>query len=112
MDILGGPACIKCQFTDARALQIDHIDGYGGIERQSVKSNWSIIHRIVKMNPEEARKQYQVLCANCNSIKRWDNKEWAYQKTAYEVATGTCISESKYVQSTSISIPIETAGTI
>ena len=66
---LGGK-CVKCDFSDWRALQIDHIKG-GGHE----KSNTATYYEILKMSETEARQKYQCLCANCNWIKRCDNKE-------------------------------------
>ena len=56
--------CRRCGFTDERVLHIDHIHGGGHKERQH-KSAQMIRDWIVK-NPEEARKKYQLLCANCN----------------------------------------------
>jgi len=45
VDSLGG-VCVRCGFSDIRALQIDHI-----------------------------KNKYQLLCANCNWIKRYEDKE-------------------------------------
>ena len=72
-DLLGGQFCKKCGFSDYRALQIDHILG-GGVK--SFKNNWRLrkpkyYFEVISKNPE----QYQVLCANCNWIKRFENNE-------------------------------------
>lgn len=65
---LGGK-CIKCGFSDERALQVDHIDGGGAQERK--KGNSSTFYlKILK-----GTKGYQLLCANCNWIKRVENHE-------------------------------------
>ena len=61
--ILGG-VCKKCGFSDVRALQIDHINGGG------VKELKKVIRSV--LNKEN---KYQLLCANCNWIKRVLNKE-------------------------------------
>jgi hypothetical protein len=67
---LGG-CCCKCGFSDWRALQIDHIHGNGFKEREH--RNSPKYYRKVLENPDE----YQLLCANCNWIKRYENNETA-----------------------------------
>lgn len=78
LDILGG-VCKECGFDDHRALQIDHINGDGAKDKKIVKSNyyWSVIE-----STRKKEKKYQVLCANCNWIKRFENKE-VTKKTFY-----------------------------
>ena len=67
-EILGGKRCVKCGYAkDTRALQIDHINGGGRKDRGS-KDMLVMLRRYVK-NPEQAKKQLQILCANCNVIK-------------------------------------------
>ena len=70
LEALGGK-CIKCGFSDWRALQIDHIDGMGKLERGR---EYSIQVKIIK-NPKESKKRYQLLCSNCNWIKRYEKNE-------------------------------------
>jgi len=70
-----GGKCCTCGFSDARALQIDHIDG-GGVKELKNKSGnrehyYSVVLRSLKAN----ERKYQVLCANCNWIKRHTNQE-------------------------------------
>ena len=70
--LLGG-VCIKCGFSDRRALQVDHIAGNGHKERLKLKTSSSLYRKILKMlHPE---KEYQLLCANCNWIKRVERGE-------------------------------------
>lgn len=69
-----GDKCVKCGFSDRRALQIDHIAGGGTYERRVLFKNgcnsyWAHILKDVSG-------KYQLLCANCNSIKRHENKEF------------------------------------
>lgn len=69
-EALGGAVCVKCGFTDTRALQIDHINGGGMKHSRSFSSN-KAYHHFVRENLN----MFQVLCANCNFIKRSENNE-------------------------------------
>jgi predicted Zn-ribbon and HTH transcriptional regulator len=77
-DILGSRVCVRCGYSDVRALQFDHINGNG---RKSLIQDFkqpSLRDKILNyyiMNPELAKKTFQVLCANCNWIKRHDKNE-------------------------------------
>lgn len=66
---LGGK-CIKCGFSDERALQIDHV--YGGGRKDRVGLSSSAFYK--KVLADTAGK-YQLLCSNCNWIKRVENDE-------------------------------------
>ncbi len=72
-----GGICCKCGFEDWRALQIDHING-GGLHDPLTKGHqlWKF-RKYLKENEEDARKKYQLLCANCNWIKKHENNETA-----------------------------------
>jgi hypothetical protein len=72
IELLGGK-CIRCGFSDIRALQIDHISGHGSKELHK-KGNITT-YRQYLASPGLAKSQLQVLCANCNWIKRAENKE-------------------------------------
>lgn len=74
MLMLMGGECIRCGFSDERALQIDHING-GGI-KDRVNLNTKDFHRKVLKSIKNKENKYQLLCANCNWIKRSENKEW------------------------------------
>lgn len=78
--ILGGK-CEKCGFSDIRALQIDHVNGGGKKEHDSL-GRYGIYKRAIEQAvlPRGLR-LYQVLCANCNWIKRAENNE---QKLTHE----------------------------
>lgn len=71
LEMIGGKICVKCGFLDVRALQIDHIHGGGTAESRSLGNK---LFRRVIADPERCSK-YQVLCANCNWIKRSENNE-------------------------------------
>lgn len=66
---LGGHCC-RCGFTDLRALQIDHPNGGGRVDRQLVGAGTIFLSRVIA-NPDH----YQLLCANCNWIKKFEDKE-------------------------------------
>lgn len=67
-----GKKCNLCGFDDVRALQVDHINGGGSKERKNTTRNLNavIIESIIKKE-----NRYQLLCANCNWIKRSINNE-------------------------------------
>jgi hypothetical protein len=73
---LGGK-CVRCGFTDPRALQIDHVRGDGwqeprvGTQRRKGGGGAPYYRRVVA----DTTGRYQLLCANCNWIKRVENKE-------------------------------------
>jgi hypothetical protein len=62
--------CAKCGFNDVRAIQIDHINGGGVAHFKSSISSTSYYSSMLY-----ELEKYQLLCANCNSIKRYENKE-------------------------------------
>jgi len=64
-----GNRCIQCGFDDVRALQIDHVHGGGSQERSTLTVTQ--FYSRVREYPED----YQLLCANCNWIKRAENGE-------------------------------------
>ena len=59
---------------DLRCLHVDHKDGYGNEDRRRFKNNYTM-YGYYNRNREEAVVKLQLLCANCNYIKRHDNKE-------------------------------------
>src|SRR5262245_12786328 len=66
---LGGK-CVRCDTTDTTILQIDHVRGDGAAERSDGIYAYALYRRIMANQG-----QYQLLCANCNSRKRIENKE-------------------------------------
>lgn len=72
MEILGFKCC-RCDFTDLRALQIDHINSNGHEERRN--RGTESYYRFILNKVLQGSKDYQILCANCNWIKRSENKE-------------------------------------
>lgn len=73
-DLLGDK-CIRCGFTDRRALQVDHINGDANVDRARFGVSTSIKYTYYLKNKDEAKERLQILCANCNWIKRNENNE-------------------------------------
>lgn len=66
LKLLGGK-CVNCGLTDIRVLQVDHIKPVGQKNRlQQLELKKDILKNSTN---------YQLLCANCNWIKRYDNNE-------------------------------------
>lgn len=61
--------CAFCGFNDPRALELDHPNGGGHAERKKL-GNVGVYRRALK-HPNE----YQLLCANCNRIKKVERHE-------------------------------------
>ena len=68
-----GAECVKCGFRDLRALQLDHIHGEGSKDNKKRRS--STYYTNLLKNPKETFLKFQILCANCNWIKRYENQE-------------------------------------
>jgi len=74
----GSVCCSKCGFGDWRALQIDHINGNGNTHRKSIPHGSSV--KFWEKELKEKPNEYQLLCANCNWIKRYENNELSWDK--------------------------------
>ena len=68
-----GPRCTRCGFSDVRILQFDHILG-GGTEDKRKNPNVERKYQmwLADLNLEM---KIQVLCPNCNWLKRVEQKE-------------------------------------
>lgn len=77
MEKLGGVFCVgldgvcPSNMRDIRCLQIDHIHGDGVDDRKKGLKGLKIhLHILKNFSEDEAKEKYQVLCANCNWVKR------------------------------------------
>ena len=68
LEEVGNSKCKKCGVEDIRVLQLDHINGNGNILAKQITSG-SMRHYYYYNNLELAKKELQVLCANCHMIK-------------------------------------------
>jgi hypothetical protein len=71
--MLGGK-CVHCGFSDKRALQIDHINGGGSAENRIYGPQRYVNYL------KNGCSGLQLLCANCNQIKKWESKELPHKK--------------------------------
>jgi hypothetical protein len=80
LNAMGGK-CSRCPFSDYRALQIDHVNGDGKEDRALHMKRRGYYARVLKsFLAGEGR--YQLLCCNCNWIKRCENQEYRKKKEA------------------------------
>lgn len=73
-----GHVCARCGFSDKRALQIDHVNGDGFLELRGGgrTSGYSYLKRVLA----DRSGRYQILCANCNWIKRHEQGEQPHKR--------------------------------
>jgi hypothetical protein len=64
-----GNKCVRCGFSDNRGFQVDHING-GGHKQRGIMNAVKFFKYVLNHLEE-----FQLLCANCNQIKRIENKE-------------------------------------
>ena len=76
-----GGKCVQCGFSDWRALQIDHINGGGRQDRSRFATKYSYLKSVLA-TPDK----YQLLCANCNWIKRYEKREYRWTALTRDVA--------------------------
>lgn len=65
-----GGKCMRCGIDDIRVLCVDHVNGGG--YRELSKKRGSGYYRIVLA---DTTGKYQILCHNCNWIKRFERRE-------------------------------------
>lgn len=68
-----GMCCVRCGYNDIRALTIDHIDGNGKKHRDAIGGGGTVLYYWLRNNgyPDG----FQVLCMNCQFIKRDEKGE-------------------------------------
>lgn len=71
----GVPRCEKCGYEDIRALSLDHING-DGKKQVEAAGVWFGTNYYIWLERNGFPDGLQVLCMNCQFIKRAENKEW------------------------------------
>jgi hypothetical protein len=66
------PTCSWCKYSDVRALSIDHVNG-GGKQHRATLNGYHIYSWLRKNGYPDG---YQVLCMNCQFIKKAEDKEY------------------------------------
>ena len=76
-----GAQCNQCGINDHRVLQVDHINGGGRKELRTYQKGGSTYsYGYYKAVLKDNTDKYQLLCSNCNWIKRHTNNEVPYIK--------------------------------
>jgi hypothetical protein len=70
---LYGSCCCKCGYNDPRALQLDHVNGTK-VKQGNYRRGGNGLYFLV-LNGKVPKDDYQLLCANCNWIKRYEKNE-------------------------------------
>ena len=95
LEHLGGSRCMVCGYGNPMALCVDHIHNNGAQDRKR-NSTYTIRKRILNMSEKEARRDYQILCANCNQIKRQTYLDKRTQQRIDELEVKLGITDFKY----------------
>jgi hypothetical protein len=83
--VLFGGKCVKCGYdADPRALQVDHINRSLIVRNACGRSGQSLYRRI--LDGTFPKEDFQLLCANCNWLKKLDNEEHFPVATSIEKA--------------------------
>lgn len=69
--------CQRCGYKDIRALSIDHINGGGTKHSNELGGSFGLYRFLIKNN---FPKGYQVLCMNCQYLKRTENNEYSKRR--------------------------------
>jgi hypothetical protein len=67
-----GSKCLRCGFSDGRALQVHHPEGGGASERKHL--GWRYFYRLSKLSALELQERFELLCANCHAIEHAEGK--------------------------------------
>jgi hypothetical protein len=69
-----GGKCIRCGISDARVLDLDHINNDGASERRkNGRHGWALMRWLKKHGYPKDR--FQLMCRNCNWIKECERKD-------------------------------------
>ena len=75
---VAGNKCAKCGFSDWRAFHIDHVKGGGRADRKGIHP-FKYLRQVLE-SLKKGEGKYQILCANCNSIKMYEQNEHGKKK--------------------------------
>lgn len=69
-----GNKCVNCKHSDERVLQVDHINRAKVPRNSYIRSGTGLYFSILKGKIK--LEELQLLCANCNFLKKLCNKEF------------------------------------
>lgn len=72
--VVGDSKCKECGINEYRVLELDHKKGDGYLDSKRFQSTILMIHYYYN-HLLEAKRIFQVLCANCHRIKTYKNGE-------------------------------------
>lgn len=70
-----GNECVTCGFSDPRVLEFDHIQNDGSTDRR-IRPMRTLLRDILR----GTELNIQILCSNCNSIKRFEYDQLRFSK--------------------------------
>lgn len=91
LDLLGGK-CVVCGYKNPLALCFDHINGDGYLSSKSARSG--SVPLILRLG-DNAKYSFQILCCNCNMIKKLKNGEYGIGRKNFHKSRILIIKESK-----------------
>lgn len=74
--ILNQFECQNCGISDKRFLEIDHIAGQGNRKLKTLPGRASQERRYYIKHPQQCREDLQILCSNCNQLKKEERMEY------------------------------------
>lgn len=81
--------CAQCGFNDIRALSLDHINGEGAKHRRSLScGRGSKFYQFLRREGFPMKQELQVLCMNCQWVKRYTNSEQRISSVATQFNAG------------------------
>ncbi len=87
-----GNKCAHCGNDDPRTFQVDHINANHGLDQDDPgRGGQNMYLRI--LNGTYPVEDFQLLCANCNQIKKWENEEYLPQRVRVKVKRASTLFE-------------------
>ena len=92
-EILGGKHCRDCNEKREEVLSFDHLNNDGYEDRKKFYKHPDVMRAYYVNNPDLAKKTLQVLCGNCNLIKRL-----IHNRTGFKINPETKVYKDKLYQ--------------
>ena len=89
-----GHSCVRCGFSDKRALTLDHIKNNGNTERAELGERGVYRKAKAAYQPDD----YQILCMNCQFIKRTEDKTANQHRGEWQQQHGDCFRNESTIK--------------